>query len=144
MFLCVWTAVHLNLPEQKKEWVQKWRRLGWLLSALLPEVAPEVVAWNAWEQCRIVKRMTAAMSRLYLDKHCVKPPARVSLQERFHKAFAWTQPLKHRLLVALMLEPGDLKDNYRTEWGPDSDPQTNAEDFWTICIAGTPSWVALL
>ncbi|KAF2679607.1 hypothetical protein K458DRAFT_313964 [Lentithecium fluviatile CBS 122367] len=37
----VWTAVHLNLPEHKKESEQYWRKIKWLLVALL---APEFVS----------------------------------------------------------------------------------------------------
>jgi hypothetical protein len=40
MVLCVRTAVHLNIPEQGKTTAQWWRKLGWLLIALL---APEWV-----------------------------------------------------------------------------------------------------
>ena len=40
MTLCVWTAVHLNLPEHKKASQQKWRKLNWLMIGLL---APEMV-----------------------------------------------------------------------------------------------------
>ena len=40
MCLCVWTAVHLNIPEHKKAYMQKWRKLGWLTMGLF---APEVV-----------------------------------------------------------------------------------------------------
>jgi len=41
MFLCVWTAVHLNVPEYKKESQQFWRKVKWLVIALF---APEVVS----------------------------------------------------------------------------------------------------
>jgi hypothetical protein len=40
MGLCVWTAIHLNLPENKKTTQQYWRKLGWLVLGLL---APEIV-----------------------------------------------------------------------------------------------------
>ncbi|KAF2495098.1 hypothetical protein BU16DRAFT_509670, partial [Lophium mytilinum] len=41
MGLCVWTVVHLNLPEHGKLSSQRWRRLGWLLVGLLaPELLP--------------------------------------------------------------------------------------------------------
>jgi hypothetical protein len=51
MILCVWTSVHLNVPNQNGGTRQKFlRKPGWLLLALL---APEIVAWNAWEQRRI-------------------------------------------------------------------------------------------
>ena len=45
MLLCVWTAVHLNVPRPRSEWESTLRKVGWLFLALL---APEVVAYNAW------------------------------------------------------------------------------------------------
>jgi hypothetical protein len=55
MILCVWTAVHLNLPEHRRHSVsylpsfQTLRKLRWLLIGLF---APEVVSWSAFEQYR--------------------------------------------------------------------------------------------
>ena len=48
--LCVWTAVHLNIPEQDDPsflWIsyQTWRKLGWLIIGLL---APEMLVYAAW------------------------------------------------------------------------------------------------
>lgn len=40
MGLRVWTAIHLNLPENKKTTQQYWRKFGWLILGLL---APEMV-----------------------------------------------------------------------------------------------------
>jgi hypothetical protein len=58
MFLCVWTAVHLNIPDRNGGTKQNFlRKPGWLLLALL---APEIVAWNAWEQRRIARELTNA------------------------------------------------------------------------------------
>lgn len=47
--LCVWTAVHLNIPEQDDPsflWIsyQTWRKLGWLIIGLL---APEMLVYAA-------------------------------------------------------------------------------------------------
>jgi hypothetical protein len=40
LILCVWTAVHLNIPEYGKAASQIRRKLGWLLISLLaPELA---------------------------------------------------------------------------------------------------------
>jgi hypothetical protein len=58
MILCVWTAVHLNIPDHNGGTRQKFlRKPGWLLLALL---APEIVAWNAWEQRRKAQELTNA------------------------------------------------------------------------------------
>ncbi|KAH6714664.1 hypothetical protein BKA61DRAFT_481402 [Leptodontidium sp. MPI-SDFR-AT-0119] len=45
--LCVWAAVHLNVPEHGKQGRQWWRRFGWLIIGLF---APEVVVYIAWRQ----------------------------------------------------------------------------------------------
>lgn len=45
MLLCVWTAVHLNIPPPENWWKPKLRKVGWLVLALL---APEMVAYTAW------------------------------------------------------------------------------------------------
>jgi len=58
MILCVWTAVHLDIPDHNGEMRQKFlRKLGWLLLALL---APEIVAWNAWQQRRTARELKDA------------------------------------------------------------------------------------
>ena len=45
MLLCVWTAVHLNVSPPEGFWKPKFRKVRWLLLAL---VAPEMVAYTAW------------------------------------------------------------------------------------------------
>ena len=45
MLLCVWTAVHLNVSPPEGFWKTKFRKIKWLLIAL---VAPEMVAYTAW------------------------------------------------------------------------------------------------
>ena len=53
MALCVWSAVHLNLPGASEHsapfWRSKqlWRKIGWVFMGLF---APEFVAWTAFEQ----------------------------------------------------------------------------------------------
>ncbi|OQN97222.1 hypothetical protein B0A48_16764 [Cryoendolithus antarcticus] len=59
MLLCIWTSVHLNLPEHRKEHAQAYRKLSWMLIGLL---VPEFVVWNAWEQRKRVKQLSALMS----------------------------------------------------------------------------------
>ena len=55
MALCVWSAVHLNLPGASERsapfWRSKqlWRKIGWVFLGLF---APEFVAWTAFEQHR--------------------------------------------------------------------------------------------
>ena len=38
--LCIWTAVHLNVPAYKKGSRQTWRKVGWFIMGL---IAPEMV-----------------------------------------------------------------------------------------------------
>lgn len=45
--LCVWTAVHLNIPPSNQKYAQFWRKLYWLGIGLF---APEMVAYTAWYQ----------------------------------------------------------------------------------------------
>ena len=45
ILLCVWTAVHLNVPPPGSFWGPRLRKVGWLILALL---APEMVAYTAW------------------------------------------------------------------------------------------------
>ena len=42
--LCLWTALHLNIAQYKKESSQKWRKVGWLVWGAL---APELVSTTA-------------------------------------------------------------------------------------------------
>ena len=51
MLLCVWTAVHLNVPPPGSAWVPRLRKIGWLILALL---APEMVAYTAWYVCLMI------------------------------------------------------------------------------------------
>ncbi|KAH9821435.1 hypothetical protein Tdes44962_MAKER04925 [Teratosphaeria destructans] len=131
MFLCVWTAVHLNLPEHKKEWQQKWRHLGWLLLALL---APEVVAWNAFEQWREVKRTTSRVRDAYCQLH--KFPFSRYKQTSWRGKLA---DLRRRIRVGLYLEAGDLPCESQAKW-PDMTPEEIATTYWT----DVHSWNALM
>lgn len=45
--LCVWTAVHLNIPPSDQKHAPFWRKLYWLGVGLF---APEMVAYTAWYQ----------------------------------------------------------------------------------------------
>jgi hypothetical protein len=58
MALCIWTALHLNLPEHKKESHQVYRKILWLTIGLF---APEIVVWNAWRQRSRMKDISSVM-----------------------------------------------------------------------------------
>ena len=57
--LCVWTAVHPNVPANGHESSHVWRRLYWLGIGLL---APEMIAYAAWYQKRIVTQYHTAIA----------------------------------------------------------------------------------
>jgi hypothetical protein len=55
IFLCVWRAIHLNVPSPNEPpYKQILRRIGW---SILAVIAPEVVALNAWLQYREARRL---------------------------------------------------------------------------------------
>lgn len=47
LLLCIWTAVHLNVPPPGQYLKPILKKVGWLFLALL---APEMVAYTAWYQ----------------------------------------------------------------------------------------------
>lgn len=71
--LCVWTAVHLNIPEHQRTKRQIWRKLKWLLLGLL---APEMVAYVAWHQRKEAKKIL-----IHIRDHSGQRPS----QSRFHR-----------------------------------------------------------
>jgi hypothetical protein len=69
--LCVWTAVHLNVPEHRKVRLEPWqfwknpqlhRKVLWLLLGLL---APEIVAYAAWAQRRQAEALMKGVNEFY-------------------------------------------------------------------------------
>jgi hypothetical protein len=59
--LCVWTAVHLNLPPpHEPESKQLWRKTKWTLIAIF---APELVLYTAWHQHLVAK---SCCEKLYM------------------------------------------------------------------------------
>ena len=142
MFLCVWTAVHLNLPEHKKEREQTLRKVGWLLLAL---VAPEVVAWNAFEQRRLVKRLTRKMRKVYRQQHGIEDPKK---RPWYHCIASWWMTLRHaqwlrrswhKTKVFFLCEAGDLPPPPTGEW-PAGKDEDAVEAFWT----DVHSWYAVM
>jgi hypothetical protein len=77
LVLCIWTAVHLNIPEHNigkkyskwdpRGWIakQQWRKVGWLILGL---VAPEMLAFTAWTQRRDAYRFTKEINQIW-DEH---------------------------------------------------------------------------
>ena len=71
MTLCLWTSLHLNVPQydKKADVHQRWRKLGMLIAGLL---APELVAYIAWYQRQAAVKLTAKMKRILDDPPCPK------------------------------------------------------------------------
>jgi hypothetical protein len=98
MSLCIWTSLHLNIPEHKKEHLQKYRKLGWMILGL---IAPEMVVWNAWSQRKEMRKV----SKLMQEKGFM--PARLTSWMRVRNELAqvwqWTK-------ICLPLEAEDLPE----------------------------------
>jgi hypothetical protein len=56
--LCVWRAVHLNIPGPNEKNRKIFAKLTWLLLGLF---APEVVVFAAWYQRRMAKDLSAKL-----------------------------------------------------------------------------------
>ncbi|KAI4265643.1 MAG: hypothetical protein L6R38_009270, partial [Xanthoria sp. 2 TBL-2021] len=56
--LCVYSAIHLNLPQHGQLWGQWRRKLLWLVAGL---IAPELVAYIAWQQRSEANRLLRGM-----------------------------------------------------------------------------------
>lgn len=62
LLLCVWTAIHLNVPPPGGYWGPKLRKVRWMILALL---APEIVALVAWDQRKRAQQIVQMVNRAY-------------------------------------------------------------------------------
>ncbi|KAL8826714.1 MAG: hypothetical protein Q9170_007301 [Blastenia crenularia] len=60
--LCVWSAVHLNVPQHERTHSQHWRKVKWLVLGLF---APELVAYVAWQQRQEAKKLCREVRAVY-------------------------------------------------------------------------------
>lgn len=60
--LCVWSAVHLNVPQHQKTHSQYWRKVKWLFLGLF---APELVAYVAWQQWQEARKLRQDIRAVY-------------------------------------------------------------------------------
>ncbi|KAL8896273.1 MAG: hypothetical protein Q9207_007786 [Kuettlingeria erythrocarpa] len=60
--LCVWSAVHLNVPEHGRTQSQYWRKAKWLLLGIF---APEWVAFIAWQQRQEAIKLCCTVRKVY-------------------------------------------------------------------------------
>jgi hypothetical protein len=57
--LCVWTAIHLNVPPQGEDQHRQWcRKAKWVLVAIF---APELAVFTAWQQFYWAKRLLSSL-----------------------------------------------------------------------------------
>ena len=59
--LCLWSALHLSIPQHGKSSQQKWYKCGWLVLGLF---APELVAYTAWAQLRAARKLDNKIEQL--------------------------------------------------------------------------------
>lgn len=151
LFLCVWTAVHLNLPQYKRKHLQKWRKLQWLLIAAF---APEIVAWNAWEQRRQVKALTQAMHNLHRAHHNSHGSVkhydwRNGLKSRWNdawrlywlsQAWVWMKHVWQEFLVCCLIRPGNLPEELATDLHHNVEQHGKAPHLWK----DIHSWYAVM
>src|SRR3569833_1218295 len=64
--LCVWRAVHHNIPSEGEKRAQVLRKVGWLLVGL---VAPEMVVFTAWYQRSTAKAISKEIERTELAEN---------------------------------------------------------------------------
>lgn len=62
ILLCVWSAVHLNIPEHERTKSQYWRKVKWLFLGLF---APELVAYVAWQQRQEATKICQEVRAIY-------------------------------------------------------------------------------
>jgi hypothetical protein len=98
MSLCIWTSLHLNLPEHKKEYLQKYRKLSWMMLGL---IAPEMVVWNAWSQRNEMKKVSKVMQEKGFMPVRLAPWMRV--RNELAEVWQWTK-------ICLLLEAEDLPE----------------------------------
>jgi hypothetical protein len=98
MSLCIWTSLHLNLPAHKKEHLQKYRKLGWMIPGL---IAPEMVVWNAWSQRKEMKLLSKLMQ--YKGFMPARLAPWMSVRNELAEVWQWTK-------ICLLLKAKDLPE----------------------------------
>ena len=112
--LCLWTALHLNIPEHHGTISQRWRKLGWLFIGLL---APEMVVFTALEQRRAALALTRKMQAHFGEQQASKRS----------KPLSWFRPKKD-ILSSSEAAPSERESNIldrRHRW-------TNVHSFYAL------------
>ena len=62
LVLCVWTAIHLNVPSYQESLISQWlRKLKWVLLAI---IAPELGVYTAFEQYEQAKELIGELAKI--------------------------------------------------------------------------------
>jgi hypothetical protein len=116
LILCVWTAIHLNIPPAGETWIQHCtRKLKWVLIGIF---VPEIVVCEAWVQWRYAKRLCKELnvvasrppvpydlSELDDAKESDTPPK--DIPARFSIVYAF-----YCIMGGLVVDVGDIHDKY--------------------------------
>lgn len=99
--LCLWTALHPNVPEHGKAHWQKWIKLGWLITSFL---APEIVFFRPKSESLGMSRLTSYFQMAWnaFEQH---KEAKI-VQLRVRKAFR--HPPEPGTMQRLARQPGRL------------------------------------
>ena len=87
LILCLWTALHLNIPATEGDTHQWQRKTRWLLVGLL---APEMIVFLALNQRRVARRLTRKMRSVF--KEAPEPCFRSKLPFVGHRLAASRSP----------------------------------------------------
>ena len=106
--LCLWTALHLNIPEHHGTISQRWRKVGWLFIGLL---APEMVVYTALEQRRAALACTKEMRAHFGEEQASKV-------SKWPKLLPWLRPKKDLPLSndAALSEPESNISDRQHRW----------------------------
>lgn len=116
LILCVWTAIHLNIPPAGETWLQHWKRkLKWVLIGIF---VPEIVVCEAWVQWRYAKRFCKE-----LNVAASRPPVPYDLSELDEVKESDTPPKDipvtfsivyafYCIMGGLVVDVGDIHDKY--------------------------------
>jgi hypothetical protein len=120
--LCVWTAVHLNIPAPDDTHSRRfWRKVKWTVVGLL---APEIVLFTAWEQLSKARSLVA-----FLNKEFVRQQAAGKLKDRPPRRFT----LKYGYFVCM----GGLRMRAPEFDGPTSHVPLSASAIRVLVQAGS-------
>ena len=98
--LCVWSAIHLNIPPRGEPPIRQWlRKTNWVIIAIL---ATEVVLYSAWQQYYIARRFSREMNKISREQYGRQGNNRTTWWEyplENVRSFSTNGSLKTRILI---------------------------------------------